>query len=195
MGIPCTADDVLLSTHDLLSWLQREGVTKTWAIATEGMCQMMEDVGISTRDKSPEYVVLGYDTEINYEKISTGSIHMHKGVPLVASHPDMVCPSAEGGLPDVGAYLAMLKVTTGKDPVHITGKPNPGMIMHKIEELGLKPSECAMVGDRLYTDMEMAIKANCVSVLVLSGEATVEDLHGSGKNVSVVVDSVDSLLR
>ena len=195
MGIPCSAEDVLLSTHDLLSWLQREGVTKTWAIATEGMCQMMEDVGISTRDDSPEYVVLGYDTEINYDKISTGSIHMHKGVPLVASHPDMVCPSPEGGLPDVGAYLAMLKVTTGKDPVHITGKPNPGMIMHKIEELGLKPSECAMVGDRLYTDMEMAIKANCVSVLVLSGEATIEDLHNSGKDVSVVVDSVDSLLR
>ena len=195
MGIPCSAEDVLLSTHDLLSWLQREGVTKTWAIATEGMCQMMEDVGISTRDESPEYVVLGYDTEISYEKISTGSIHMHKGVPLVASHPDMVCPSPEGGLPDVGAYLAMLKVTTGKGPVHITGKPNPGMIMHKIEELGLEPSECAMVGDRLYTDMEMAIKANCVSVLVLSGEATVEDLHNSGKDVSVVVDSVDSLLR
>ena len=127
--------------------------------------------------------------------MSTGSIHMHKGVPLVTSHPDMVCPSPEGGLPDVGAYLAMLKVTTGKDPVHITGKPNPGMIMHKIEELGLRPSECAMVGDRLYTDMEMAIKANCVSILVLSGEATIEDLHNSGKDVSVVVDSVDSLLR
>ena len=88
-------------------------------------------------------MVLGYDTEIDYEKISTASIHMHRGVPLVASHPDMVCPSPDGGLPDVGAYLAMLKVTTGKDPVHITGKPNPGMIMHKIDELGLNASECA----------------------------------------------------
>lgn len=195
MNIPCTADDVLLSTHDLLSWLQKEGVTKTWAIATKGMCQMMEDVGISTRDDDPQYVVLGYDTEIDYEKISTGSIHMHKGVPLVASHPDMVCPSPDGGLPDVGAYLAMLKVTTGKDPVHITGKPNPGMIMHKIEELGLNPSECAMVGDRLYTDMEMANRAGCISVLVLSGEATSTDLSQSGKQVSVVVDSVDALLR
>ena len=29
---------------------------------------MMEDVGISTRDGDPEYVVLGYDTEIDYEK-------------------------------------------------------------------------------------------------------------------------------
>lgn len=195
MNIPCTADDVLLSTHDLLSWLKKEGVVRTWAIATQGMCQMMEEAGISTRDDEPEYVVLGYDTEINYEKISTGSIHMHNGVPLVASHPDMVCPSPDGGLPDVGAYLAMLKVTTGKDPVHITGKPNPGMIMHKIEELGLEPSECAMVGDRLYTDMEMAMRAGCVSVLVLSGEATIEDLQDSGKSVSVVVNSVDSLLR
>ena len=80
----------------------------------------------------------------------------------------MVCPSPNGGLPDVGAYLAMLKVTTGVDPIHITGKPNPGMIMHKIEELELLPEQCAMVGDRLYTDMEMAARAGCVSVLVLS---------------------------
>ena len=195
MGIPCEAKDVLLSTHDLLSWLAKEEVTRTWAIATSGMRSMMEEVGITTRDENPEYVVLGYDTEIDYEKISTASIHMHKGVPLVASHPDMVCPSPDGGLPDVGAYLAMLKVTTGKDPVHITGKPNPGMIMHKIEELGLAPSECAMVGDRLYTDMEMAIQAGCVSVLVLSGEATKDDLLNSGKGVSVVTDSVDDLLR
>ena len=195
MNIPCTPEDVLLSTHDLLAWLQKEGVTKTWAIATQGMCQMMEDIGVSTRDNDPEYVVLGYDPEIDYEKISTASIHMHRGVPLVASHPDMVCPSPDGGLPDVGAYLAMLKVTTGKDPVHITGKPNPGMIMHKIEELGLNASECAMVGDRLYTDMEMAIQAGCVSVLVLSGEATMKDLEESGKEVSVVVNSVDALLR
>ena len=195
MNIPCDAGDVLLSTHDLLSWLKMKGVSKTWAIATDGMCQMLHDAGISTRDDSPEYVVLGYDTEINYEKISTGSVHMHNGVPLVASHPDMVCPSPEGGLPDVGAYLAMLKATTGKDPIHITGKPNPGMIMHKIEELGLNPRECAMVGDRLYTDMEMALQAGCVSVLVLSGEATMEDLQKSGKPVDVVVQSVDSLLR
>ena len=195
MGIPATEDDVLLSTHDLLSWLAKNGVTRTWAIATTGMCEMMEAAGISTRDENPQYVVLGYDTEIDYEKISVGSIHMHRGVPLVASHPDMVCPSPDGGLPDVGAYLAMLKVTTGKDPEHITGKPNPGMILHRIEDLGLDPARCAMVGDRLYTDMEMAIRAGCVSVLVLSGEATLDDLEESGKSVDVVVDSVDSLLR
>lgn len=198
-GIPAVADDVLLSTHDLLAWLAKEEVTETWMIGTEGMGEMLEDAGISTQSTNPQYVVLGYDTELNYEKIATGSIHLHAGVPLVASHPDMVCPSPDGGLPDVGAYLAMLKVTTGVDPVHITGKPNAGMILHKIEALGLDPTKCAMVGDRLYTDIAMATRAGCVGVLVLSGEATREDIaalpKGAEQHPTLIVNSVDELLR
>ena len=197
-GIPAEEKDVLLSTHDLLSWLAKNDISQTWLIGTEGMREMLEERGIATNSETPEYVVLGYDTEINYEKISIASIHLHAGVPLVASHPDMVCPSPGGGLPDVGAYLAMLKVTTGVDPEHITGKPNAGMIMHKIEELGLDPEKCAMVGDRLYTDIAMANRAGCVGVLVLSGEATLEDVaqldDGAEQMPTIIVNSVAELL-
>jgi len=195
LGIPCEREDILLSTHDLLSWLEKKGVTRTYAVATKGMCEMMEEKGITTGDENPEFVVLGYDTQVSYEKLSTASIHLHNGVPLVASHPDMVCPSPGGGLPDVGAYLALFEVTTGVKPYHVCGKPNPGMISHRIEDLGLNPSQCAMVGDRLYTDMAMAESAGVVSVLVLSGEATLDDVAGSGMNIEVIVNSVDELLR
>lgn len=193
LGIPAEANDVLLSTHDLISWLGAEGVTETYLVGTEGMRSMLEEVGVSTRSGEPQYVVLGYDTEIDYEKLTTASIHLHNGIPLVASHPDMVCPSPDGGLPDVGAYLALFKATTGVEPSHICGKPNAGMILHKIEELGLQPSQCAMVGDRLYTDMEMAAQADVVGVLVLSGEATLDDLEAAPQTPSVVVNSVADL--
>ena len=193
LGIPAEANDVLLSTHDLISWLGAEGVTETYLVGTEGMRSMLEEVGVSTRSGEPQYVVLGYDTEIDYEKLATASIHLHNGIPLVASHPDMVCPSPDGGLPDVGAYLALFKATTGVEPSHICGKPNAGMILHKIEELGLQPSQCAMVGDRLYTDMEMAAQADVVGVLVLSGEATLDDLEAAPQTPSVVVNSVSDL--
>ena len=197
--IPADEKDVLLSTHDLLSWLKKEQITQTWLIGTEGMKQMIEQNGISTQSEQPEYVVLGYDTEITYEKLAQASIFLHRGVPLVASHPDMVCPSPDGGLPDVGAYLALLKTTTGIDPVHICGKPNAGMILHKIEELGLNASRCAMVGDRLYTDIAMATRAGCVGVLVLSGEATIADVdalqEGAEQQPDLIVGSVDELLR
>jgi len=199
LGLEATEEDVLLSTHDLLAWLAKNGISETWMVGTEGMRSMLEDQGINTTSATPQYVVLGYDTELTYDKIAQASIHMHAGVPLVASHPDMVCPSPDGGLPDVGAYLAMFKATTGTDPVHITGKPNAGMILHKIEALGLEPARCAMVGDRLYTDMAMASRAGVVGVLVLSGEATQADVDalpdGAEQRPTIVVNSVDELLR
>ena len=193
MGIPATVDDVLLSTHDLLAWLGTEEVTETYLVGTEGMREMLEEAGVSTESTDPQYVVLGYDTEITYEKLSRASVLMHRGVPLVVSHPDMVCPSPDGGLPDTGAYMALFEATTGVKPAHVTGKPNAGMILHKVEELGLEPSQCAMVGDRLYTDMEMADRAGVHGVLVLSGEATREDLVAAPQDPSLVVGSVAEL--
>ena len=118
---------------------------------------------------------------------------------MVASHPDMVCPSPDGGLPDTGAYMAMFEATTGVRPVHICGKPEPGMILHRIESLGLQPSQCAMVGDRLYTDMAMASRAGVHGILVLSGEATEADVEalpaGAEQIPALTVESVDALLR
>ena len=193
LGIDAHEGEVLLSTHDLIAWLSDNGVVDTFLVGTEGMREMLEESGISTASSEPEFVVLGYDTEINYEKLSTASVHLHKGVPMVASHPDIVCPSPDGGLPDTGAYMALFEATTGVRATHIFGKPNKGMILHKIEDLGLDPSNCAMVGDRLYTDMEMADRAGVQGILVLSGEATREGLEESGLNPSLVVDSVSSL--
>ena len=199
MGIPATADDVLLSTHDCIAWLKQENISQTYCVGTEGMCQMLEAEGIATRSAEPQYVVLGYDTETTYERLETASLFLHAGVPLMASHPDMVCPSPDGGLPDVGAFLALFKATTGVEPRHISGKPNAGMILHKIQALGLKPEECAMVGDRIYTDIAMANRANCMGILVLSGEATEDDVatlpEGAEQRPPLVVSSVDALLR
>ena len=114
---------------------------------------------------------------------------------MVASHPDMVCPSPDGGLPDTGAYMALFEATTGVRPEHICGKPNPGMILHKVEDLGLRPEQCAMVGDRLYTDIEMACRAGVVGILVLSGEATLNDLESTETSPDIVVESVADLLN
>jgi 4-nitrophenyl phosphatase/NagD protein len=193
LNIPAEKDDILLSTHDLLSWLSSNEVNETYLVGTEGMRSMLEEAGVNTQSEKPQYVVLGYDTEINYDKLTKATIHLHNGVPLVASHPDMVCPSLDGDLPDVGAYLSLFKATTGVEPTHICGKPNAGMILHKIEELGLQPSECAMVGDRLYTDMEMAERAGVVGVLVLSGEATIDDLKDVKQNPNIIVESIADL--
>ena len=189
LGISATDEDILLSTHDLIAWLRGLSYSRICLIGTGGMQEMLVSSGLKIDDEDPEIIVLGYDTEINYSKLSIATKHLHRGIPLVASHPDIVCPSPEGGLPDVGAYLALFEAATGVSPIHICGKPNPSMLSHKIKELGLKNNEVGMVGDRIYTDMEMAKRCDCRGILVLSGETKEHD--GS---FNLVVDSVADLL-
>ena len=91
--------------------------------------------------------------------------------------------------------MELFEATTGVRPEHVCGKPNAGMILHKVDEIGLRPEQCAMIGDRLYTDMEMAQRAGVQGILVLSGEATIEDLQTAPQTPSLVVGSVDELAR
>jgi NagD protein len=54
----------------------------------------------------------------------------------------------------------------------------------------LKPQQIAMVGDRLYTDVKMALNADALGVLVLSGEATMDDVAESDVEAHVIADNV-----
>jgi len=112
------------------------------------------------------------------------------GVEYIATNPDYVCP-LEGGksMPDCGSMISLLETSTGKTPL-VVGKPNTLMIDYVSETLGVKKDRMAMVGDRLYTDIQMAIDADITSILVLSGESTEETLKESPQDPDYVFESV-----
>tara|TARA_B100001113_G_scaffold217877_1_gene178725 strand:+ start:778 stop:1365 length:588 start_codon:yes stop_codon:yes gene_type:complete len=195
MGINAREEDVLLSTHDCIRWLQQRGWMKIHCFGTEGMRSMMEDAGFECTNDVVDCVVVGYHNELVYSELQQVAELLHNGVPLVATHPDIVCPSPTGGLPDVGSILAMFEAATGITPTIITGKPRPEMILDRLKEEEIDPSNVAMIGDRIYTDIAMARAANVQSILVLSGEATRGDLENSTIQPTLIVDSVDVLLR
>ena len=55
------------------------------------------------------------------------------------------------------------------------------------------PDTTAMVGDRLYTDMQMAYNAGTVSVLLLSGETKRADLDTVERRPDFVFESARDL--
>ena len=195
MGIEAKETDVLLSTHDCIRWLKQKGWLRIHCFGTNGMQEMMEEAGFDCESKEVDCVVIGYHNELVYSDLERVSELLHRGIPLVATHPDIVCPSPVGGLPDVGAILSMLEATTGVKPVIITGKPRPEMILGRLKQDGVAPLRVVMIGDRIYTDMAMAHAAGVHSILVLSGEASRDDLIELDVLPSLVVESVDVLLR
>ena len=59
-----------------------------------------------------------------------------------------------------------------------------------LERHDLAPRSLAMVGDRIYTDIEMARRAGAFGVLVLSGEATRADAEASSEAIDLVAPSL-----
>ena len=94
------------------------------------------------------------------------------GAPYIATHPDFNCPTETGFMPDIGAMIAFIEASTGRRPDLIVGKPNTGIVDAVTRRTGLRVNQLAMVGDRLYTDIETGLRSGMLSILVMSGETT-----------------------
>ncbi len=146
-----------------------------YILGTKSLKKTFQSMGIKVTEENPEVLVLGYDTSITYEKIRKFALFLRKGLPYIATHPDINCPSPDGLVPDAGSFIALFEKSTGRTPETIIGKPNPEILYEIAKVFKLSPTEIAVVGDRLYTDMEMAKRAGALPILVLSGEASREE--------------------
>ncbi|MFW5976421.1 MAG: HAD-IIA family hydrolase [Bacillota bacterium] len=148
---------------------------------------------VKNKNKNIDFLVLGFDTTLNYEKLWDAHDLILEGTEYIATNPDYVCPLPENkSMPDCGSIIKLLETSTGKKPL-VIGKPNTLMIEYVSEKTGIKKDKMAMIGDRLYTDIQTAHNAEITSILVLSGETKKEDLKGSPQKPDYIFDSLKQL--
>jgi HAD superfamily hydrolase (TIGR01457 family) len=195
MGFEATEEQVYTSTEATLAYLLRQTPRpRVFPVGTEAFERTLERGGCVLTASAPDFVVVGFDQTLTYDKLRRACLFIRAGVPFIAGHPDRVCPTEDGFIPDCGAICACLTEATGVIP-RILGKPFPEMVDGALARLGAARAEVAMVGDRLYTDIRMALNAGILGVLVLSGEARPEDLTGSEIRPDYVFESVGDLAR
>ena len=117
------------------------------------------------------FVVVGFTPHATYEDLAMGSLLVHRGTRFIGTNPDPSYPSELGPLPGAGALLAVISTATGVEPLLI-GKPGPIVFQEAVKRLGGDPSNVAMVGDRLSTDIAGAKGVGLRAILVLSGIST-----------------------
>jgi len=193
LGIAADPDDVILSTDGVIDYLQTNEVESSYVVGTEAMRGAVAEAGIEPQASDPETVVVGFDSELTYEKVAAATLAIRGGAEFVLAHGDTVCPTEARLIPDCGSIGALVETASGRSPTQIFGKPNERMIDHVIEREGYAPSEVVIVGDRLSTDIELADRLGCGSVSVLSGETTRRDIETADQTPSLVVASVDDL--
>lgn len=193
LGIACEAEDILSSGEATVRYLLNEtAYRRVYAVGTPSLEEELRDAGLELADSKPEAVVIGFDNTLTYAKLERACLLLSEGLPYFATNPDKVCPTEYGYIPDCGSIAALLREATGRTP-EVIGKPNPTMIRMGMQKIGATAEATAMVGDRLYTDMQMAYNAGTASILVLSGETKPTDLGAAERRPDFVFESVRDL--
>lgn len=193
MGIAAGVDDILISSHATIIYLQSIGAKKLYLLAVGSVEQEFRDAGFELTENDPDFVVLCFDKTLTYRKLEIACTLIQRGVKFIATHPDNVCPTEDMPIPDAGSMIKLIETATGVSP-KVIGKPNPEMIESALKKLNAQPHQTAIVGDRLYTDMEMGYRAGLTTILVLSGEATIADVRSASRRPDYVFDSVADII-
>lgn len=179
IGINARPEQLYTSTIATIEYLreQQPNVHRLFVLGTASMREEMAAAGFELTEDSasdvPDAVVVAFDTELTYARLCRASYWVSQKKLYIATHPDRICPTDQPTvLVDCGAVCACIKSATGREPDVTLGKPDPCMIRGILHRYNLEAPQLAMVGDRGYTDMEMARRAGAVGVLVLTGETT-----------------------
>jgi HAD superfamily hydrolase (TIGR01457 family) len=180
LGLPIPEEKVFTSGEATAIHLQAErpGCT-VYLVGTPALEEEFRQHGFVLEEQHPELAVLGFDTTLTYQKLWKLCDFVRMGLPYIATHPDFNCPTESGYMPDIGAMIAFVKASTGREPDLVVGKPNRMIVDALRSKLGLPIDELAMVGDRLYTDIALGDTSGITTCLVLSGETRLEDLRDS----------------
>jgi len=194
-GLTAGKEEILTSGEATALYLKKHKPrARVFLVGTPSLEKEFTQQGFELVENDPDYAVLGFDTTLTYEKIWRLCDFVREGVPYLATHPDINCPTETGFMPDIGSMIAMVASSTGRQPDEIIGKPHQPMVEAVLEKTGFSRDQVAMVGDRLYTDIAMG-EHGIMSILVLSGETKQDDLTNSKFIPDYIVENVGELLE
>lgn len=195
MGLDIDAGRIVTSGQATIDYLKRNYPGKrVFLLGNELLTREFEEEGILLDGKTPEVVVTGFDTSLDYKKLCKVCDFVRSGLPYIATHPDYNCPTENGFIPDAGAIHAFIHASAFRYPDHIIGKPNGDIMDYLAKREGVSKENTAMAGDRLYTDVAAGVNNGYTGILVLSGEASLQDVEKSDVMPDLIFSSVKEMI-
>ena len=202
MGIAAHESEIVTSGYATSLYLRRRAPgARIYAMGEPGLKRELEQAGFKllpdARAEEADFVVVGMDRAITYKKITAGLRALLRGAEFIATNPDGTYPTETGISPGAGAMVGALVGSSGKKPKVIIGKPSLHMIKISLEVLGSKPSETAIVGDGLDTDVLVGKRVGLTTILVLTGVSSRQDVkrvQGTKMAPDFVIRSIRDLV-
>ncbi len=195
MGIECEPHKMLISNQVITKYISNNHKDKkVYIVGTEYLVNDFIEARINVADTDCDIVVMGFDTTLTYEKLVKACDFVRNGALLYGVNMDYNCPTETGFIPDCGSICQLVYASTGVK-TEFFGKPSRHTADFILEKTGYDKNSLAIIGDRLYTDIALGVNNGFASILVLSGESSLEDMNKSNTKPSMVYTSLEEISK
>lgn len=189
--IPATGEQVFTTSQATANYISglKENAS-VYVIGEEGIRTAIAEKGLTFAEEDADFVVVGIDRSITYEKLTVGCLAVRNGATFISTNGDIAIPTERGLLPGNGSLTSVITVSTATTPTFI-GKPESIIMEQALAVLGTSKEETLMVGDNFDTDIMAGINAGLDTLLVHTGVTKKEHLSRYDVQPTYVVDSLD----
>ncbi len=195
LGIRLSDENLVLPTQPLVEYLKRKGIRSFDGLVTTGLRNDLIRDGIEYDERNPDIVIVGFDTQLNYGKLSRIVAHINNGADYVLTHIDPLCPAEGSPLPDAGSLVKTVGAATGKNPVEIFGKPYGSTMDYILRTNGVDGKRAVVMGDRTDTDIAMAASSGISSILIAREKGELKKAKKAGVYADFVFPSLSLMVQ
>lgn len=189
--IHVSAETIYTATLATIDFMKEDGRgKKVYVIGEVGLIDLIEAAGFVWEEETPDYVVVGLDSQVTYEQFTVATLAIQKGATFIGTNPDKNLPNERGLVPGAGALISLIETATQTAPIFI-GKPEAIIMEKALERLHLKKEEVVMVGDNYETDICSGLNNGIDTLLVLTGFTPKEAVATLPKAPTYVIDTLD----
>lgn len=156
-----------LATADYLDQVAGER-RSVYVVGESGLREALAAKGFKDDDQDPDFVVVGLDSHVTYEKLEKAVLLIRAGAKFIGTNADSNLPNERGMVPGAGSLVKLVEYATQQKPLMI-GKPEKIIMEMALKRVGLTTADAVMVGDNYHTDIQAAINVGMDSLLVYTG--------------------------
>lgn len=193
MGLPIRAEEIVSAPYAALLYLRRHAYRSCHLLLADEV--KAEFAEFEAESLSPQAVVIGdIGPAWEYDLLNRVFRMLMDGAELIALHKGKFWQTEAGLQLDIGAFVAGLEYTTGRQAT-IIGKPSAAFFQSAVSQLALPPERVLMVGDDIDSDVGGAQQSGLKGVLVKTGKYRQGYADASPIKPDALIDSVADLLN
>lgn len=179
-----------MATVDFMNENKQKDRPTVYIVGEMGLKQVVLANGYQLDADQPDYVVVGLDSDLTYEKLAQAVLAIRSGSTFIGTNPDTNIPKERGMMPGAGAVVDFVRYATQQTPIMI-GKPKARIIDSAAKKIGLEKDDVVMVGDNYNTDIMAGINAGVDTMLVYTGLSTPDQVAKQEAQPTYQINSLD----